>query len=84
MEKRQVAQEVETLYINALKADAYLEVLDQAQVLLNAQRARVAALIDAQVATTAEMAKVDAADADLAAKRARARSAMLLSRQALA
>lgn len=84
MEKRQVAQEVENLYINAMKADAYLEVLDQAQALLDAQRARVAALIEAQAATPAEMARVDAADADLAAKRARALSAILLSRQALA
>ncbi len=84
MEKRRVAEEVESLYLNALKADAYLAVLEQAQALLDAQRARVAALIEAQVATPAEMARVDAADADLAAKRARALSAILLSRQALA
>lgn len=84
IEKRQVTQEVETLYINALKADAYLHVLDAAQILLDAQRTRVAALIEAQVVTSAEMTRIHTADADLAAKRARALSAILLSRQALA
>ncbi len=84
LEQRKVVAEIENLYLNALKADAYLQVLDQADLLLAAQRERVQALVDAKVAIPAEMARIDAAQADMDARRARALSAILLSRQALA
>jgi outer membrane protein TolC len=84
MERRKVAAEVEGLYLNALKADGYLQVLDQADLLLETQRERVRALIEAKVAIPAELARLDAAQAELDAQRARALSAILLSRQALA
>lgn len=84
LEQRKVSAEVESLYLNALKADAYLRVLDQADLLLEAQRGRVKALIEAKVAIGAELARIDSAQAELDAQRARALSAVLLSRQALA
>ena len=84
MEQRKVVAEIENLYLNALKADAYLQVLDQADLLLESQRERVKALVEAKVAIPAEISRIDSAQADLDAKRARALSAILLSRQALA
>jgi len=84
MEQRKIVAEVENLYLNALKADAYLQVLDQADLLLEAQRERVLALVEAKVAIPAELSRIDSAQADLDAQRARALSAILLSRQALA
>jgi outer membrane protein TolC len=84
MEQRKVVAEVENLYLNALKADAFLRVLDQADLLLEAQRERVRVLVEAKVAIPAEISRIDSAQADLDAQRARALSAILLSRQALA
>ncbi len=84
MEQKRVVLEVQKLYLNSLKAEAFLRVLDQGDLLLEAQRVRLRLLIDAKVVIPAEMAKIDAAQADLDAQRARALSAVLLTRQALA
>ncbi|MGM0595655.1 MAG: TolC family protein, partial [Myxococcota bacterium] len=84
MDRDKVEAKVREAFYNAFKARSYLEITEDAQEMLLKQKKRVEALVKYEYATSADLARVESALADINAQKIKVTASIQLAKQFLA